>query len=101
MNLLQKKLSSKVSKHEQTAALAREKTNTITDLVSKAMVDNEISDKEFSLIIAEVGKFNDLKQEIRVRFKKEEEKKLDVNQLRAELKNEIMKKLTISSTQLA
>ena len=65
------------------------------------MVDNEISDKEFSLIIAEVGKFNDLKQEIRVRFKKEEEKKLDVNQLRAELKNEIMKKLTISSTQLA
>ena len=101
MNLLQKKLSSKVSKHEQTAPLAREKTNTITDLVSKAMVDNEISDKEFSLIIAEVGKFNDLKQEIRVRFKKEEEKKLDVNQLRAELKNEIMKKLTISSTQLA
>ena len=96
-----KRLSSKVSKHEQTAALARAKTNTITDLVSKAMVDNEISDKEFSLIIAEMGKFNDLKQEIRMRFKKEEEKKLDVNQLRAELKNEIMKKLTISSTQLA
>ena len=99
--LASKRLSSKVSKHEQTAALARAKTNTISGLVSKALVDNDISDKEFSLIIAEMDKFNDLKQEIRQKSQKEEEKKLDMNQLRADIKNEIMKKLTISTTNLA
>ena len=96
-----KRLSSKVSKHEQTAALAKAKTNTIRGLVSKALIDNEISDKEFSLIIAEMDKFNDLKREIRQKYRKEEEKKLDMNQLRADVKNEIMRKLTISTTQPA
>ena len=95
-----KRLSSKVSKHEQTAALARAKIDTISGLVSKALADNEISDKEFSLIIVEMSKFNDLKQEIRRKSQKEE-KKLDMNQLRADVKNEIMRKLTISTTQLA
>ena len=95
-----KRLSSKVSKHEQTAALARAKTNTISGLVSKALVDNDISDKEFSLIIAEMDKFNDLKQEIKQKSRKEEAKKLDMNQLRAQVKSELMKKLAISTTQL-
>ena len=56
-------------------ALARAKTNTINSLVSKALVDNDISDNEFALIIAEMVKFNELKQEIRQKFKKEEAKK--------------------------
>ena len=69
-----KRLSIKVSKHEQTVALAKAKTNTVSGLVSKALTDNEVSDNEFALIIAEKEKFNSLKQGIRQRYRKEEEK---------------------------
>ena len=69
-----KRLSIKVSKHEQTVALAKAKTNTVSSLVSKALNDNEVSDNEFALIIAEKEKFNSLKQGIRQRYRKEEEK---------------------------
>ena len=95
-----KRLSSKVSKHEQTVALARAKTNTVSGLVSKALTDNEVSDNEFALIIAEKEKFNSLKRGIRQKYRKEEEKKLDEKQLRADIKNELMKKLTASTTKL-
>ena len=95
-----KRLSSKVSKHEQTVALARAKTNTVSGLVSKALTDNEVSNDEFALIIAEKEKFNSLKRGIRQKYRKEEEKKLDVKQLRADIKNELMQKLTASTTKL-
>ena len=95
-----KKLSNKVSKHEQTVALAKSKSNTISSLVSKALTDNNVSDGEFALIMAEKEKYNVLKQEIRQEFRKEEEKKIDMNKLRAQIKSELMKKLTVSTTQL-
>ena len=95
-----KRLSSKVSKHDQTVALAKAKTNTVSGLVSKALNNNEVSDNEFALIIAEKEKFNSLKQGIRQKYQKEEEKKLDVKQLRADIKNELMQKLTASTTKL-
>ena len=95
-----KKLSSKVSKHDQTVALAKAKTNTVSGLVSKALNDNEVSDNEFALIIEEKEKFNSLKLGIRQKYQKEEEKKLDMKQLRADIKNELMQKLTTSTTKL-
>ena len=95
-----KRLSSKVNKHDQTVALAKAKTNTVSGLVSKALTDNEVSDNEFALIIAEKEKFNSLKRGIRQKYRKEEEKKLDVKQLRADIKNELMQKLTASTTKL-
>ena len=95
-----KRLSSKVSKHDQTVALAKAKTNTVSGLVSKALNNNEVSDNEFALIIAEKEKFNSLKQGIRQKYRKEEEEKLDEKQLRADIKNELMQKLTASTTKL-
>ena len=71
-----KRLSHKVSKHEQTVSLAKAKVNTIHDLVSKALQDNAISDQEFSLILAEVDNFEKLKLEIRRKDRKDTEKKL-------------------------
>ena len=68
-------LSHKVSKHEQTVALAKAKANTIRDLVSKALQDNMISDQEYSLVLAEVDKFEQLKLEIHQRSRKDTEKK--------------------------
>lgn len=88
-----KRLSHKVSKHEQTVSLAKAKVNTIRDLVSKALQDNAISDKEFSLILAEVDKFEKLKLEIRQKSRKETEKKLNMPQIRKEVRAKILKEL--------
>lgn len=92
--LASKRLSHKVSKHEQTVSLTKAKVNTIRDLVSKALQDNVISDKEFSLILAEVDKFEKLKLEIRQKSQKETEKKLNMSQIRTEVRAEILKELT-------
>ena len=90
-----KRLSYKVSKHEQTFSLAKAKTNTIRDLVSKAMNDKEISDKEFSLILREVEKFDTLKQSIRRKHRAEGEKRMDMSQIRKDVRAEILKELTL------
>ena len=89
-----KRLSYKVSKHEQTFSLAKAKTNTIRDLVSKAMNDKEITDQEFSLILREVEKFYTLKQSIRRKHRAEGEKRMDMSQIRKDVRAEILKELT-------
>ena len=89
-----KRLSHKVSKHEQTVSLAKAKVNTIHDLVSKSLKDNTISDQEFSLILSEVDKFEKLKQEIRQKNRKDTEKNLNMSQIRREVREEILKELT-------
>jgi hypothetical protein len=59
-----KKLSLKREKHEKIKTLAEEKLSMISDLISKALNDGYISDGEFSLIISELEKFNNKKEEI-------------------------------------
>ena len=67
-SLASKKLGKKISKHEATTILAKSKINSIKDLISKALKDEKISDTEFSLIIKEIDKFNELKSEIRAKI---------------------------------
>ena len=89
-----KRLSNKVSKHEQTAAIARSKLNTINDLVSKALKDNVISDQEFSIILAELEKFQKMKQEVRQKFRKDTEKNFDMSIIRKKVREDLLKELT-------
>ena len=89
-----KRLSYKVSKHEQTVSLAKAKVNTIRDLVSKAMNDNEISDQEFSLVLGEVQKFENLKQSIRRKHRAEGQKRMDLSQIKKDVRAELLKELT-------
>ena len=89
-----KRLSHKVSKHEQTVSLAKAKANTIRDLVSKAMQDNEITDQEFSLVLGEVQKFENLKQSIRRKHRVENQKRMEMSQIRKDVRAEILKELT-------
>lgn len=72
-----KKLSLKREKHEKIKTLAEAKLSTMNDLISKALNDGYISDGEFSLIISELKKFNDKKEEItkKIRTAIDEEKK--------------------------
>ena len=96
-----KRLSHKVSKHEQTVSLAKAKVNTILDLISKARKDNKISDQEFSQVLGEVQKFEELKKSIRRKHRKETEKNMDISQIRKDVRAEeigkILKGLTASA----
>ncbi|KAH3689664.1 hypothetical protein DPMN_015339 [Dreissena polymorpha] len=64
-----KKLSIKAEKHEKIKTLADAKLNTISDLISKALADDRISDEEYSLILSELDKFNQMKEEIRSKIR--------------------------------
>ena len=60
--LIAKKISLKLNKHHQTVSVCNAKLNTIKDLISKALQDNEISPEEFRLILSEVEKYKKLKK---------------------------------------
>ena len=63
-----KKFSAKAEKHERIKTLAVSKLN--TSYISKALVDNKISDEEFQLILSELDKYRELKEEVRRKSKK-------------------------------
>lgn len=65
-----RRLSVKVKKHSEIRVLASSKLDTIADHVSHALVDGVISDQEFKLILDEVEKYNQLKEEIRTTSRK-------------------------------
>ena len=79
-NILSKKATTKAEKHLKIKTLATTKLNTIATHVSKAMMDDFISDEEFKLIMEEIEKYKALKEEGRSNTKKklktEEEKSL-------------------------
>ena len=67
-NIFSKKATTKAEKHLKIKTLATAKLNTIATHVSKAMMDDFISDEEFKLIIME--KYKALKEEVRSNTKK-------------------------------
>ena len=58
-------LSLRQEKHARLRTIAEGKLNSISDLVSKALDDNNISDSEYSVILSEFEKFNRMKEEVR------------------------------------
>ena len=69
-NIFSKKATTKAEKHLKIKTLAMAKLDTIASHVSKAMMDNFISDEEFKLIMEEMEKYKALKEEIRNNTKK-------------------------------
>ena len=62
---MNKKLILKAEKHEKIKVLADSKLNTINDYISKALIDGDISDKEYELILNELEKFQVMLEQIR------------------------------------
>ena len=54
----------KAEKLEKIKVLAEAKLNTISDHISKALIDGVVDDKEFSLILSELEKYKEMKEEI-------------------------------------
>ena len=69
-NIFSKKATTKAEKHSKVKTLATAKLDTIASHVSKAMMDDFISDEEFKLIMEEMEKYKALKEEIRNNTKK-------------------------------
>ena len=65
-----KSLDSKIKKHQEIMTLAISKGDTVYRLNSKALADNQISDREFQLIMDEYSQYNVLKAAIRSKLTK-------------------------------
>ena len=72
---LLKTTRNKNKKHDKILMLAKSKLNSIETLVSKALIDMEISNKEFITILKEKDKYEKMKENVRNISKKLEEKK--------------------------
>ena len=82
-----KKVIQKAEKHDKIKMLAEAKLNTISDLVSRALTDNKVSDEEYTLILTELTKYRQMKEEVRSATKKvidEEARKSLISQGREE-----------------
>ena len=64
-NNVVKKTTIKAEKHLKMKMLASAKLDTIASHISKALMDNYISDDEFKLIMEELNKYKAMKEEIR------------------------------------
>ena len=88
-NIISKKARTKAEKHLRISDMAISKLDTIATHISKALMDNFISNEEFNLILEEMNKYKALKEEIRnntkKKLKKEEEESL-INTGREEAK---------------
>lgn len=96
-----KKLSIKAQKHERIKILAEAKLNTISDQISKALNDGHISVEEFSLIMSELHKFQEMKNNIKIKARKsidEETKNTLIEQGRREARESFNQYLKKSST---
>ena len=69
-NIAVKKTTIKAEKYLKIKVAASAKLDTIASHISKAMMDNYISDDEFKLIMEELNKYKAMKEEIRSNTKK-------------------------------
>ena len=69
-NIFSKKATTKAEKHLKIKTLATAKLDTIASHISKALMDDYISDEEFKLIMEEMNKYKTMKEEIRSNTKK-------------------------------
>ena len=69
-NIAVKKTTIKAEKHLKIKVAASAKLDTIASHISKAMMDNYVSDEEFKLITEELNKYKAMKEEIRNNTKK-------------------------------
>ena len=69
-NIAVKKTTIKAEKHLKIKIAASAKLDTIASHISKAMMDNYVSDEEFKLIMEELNKYKAMKEEIRSNTKK-------------------------------
>ena len=69
-NIFSKKATTKAEKHLKIKTLAAAKLDTIASHISKALIDDFISNEEFNLVMEEMNKNKAMKEEVRNNTKK-------------------------------
>ena len=93
----------KQEKHDAIKLLAQSKLDSITDIISQAMQDGDISPTEFRKVLQEVEKYLKLKADVRNQAKtkikhiKEEQREELLEQGRKEAKEDFLQKIANSS----
>ena len=93
----------KQEKHDAIKLLAQSKLDSITDIISQAMQDGDISPTEFHKVLQEVEKYLKLKADVRNQAKtkikhiKEEQREELLEQGRKEAKEDFLQKIANSS----
>ena len=99
----QKIFESKAKKHEKIKTLAESKLDSISELVSKAIEDANISHEEYRFVLKEVEHYRKMKEEIRTKSKKTtdaisaEQREAILAQGREQGKKDFLKKIAASS----
>ena len=83
-----KKLTKKVSKHEENVTMAKSSINTIRSIISKALTDGKIDEKEYKLVINIDNIYNDRKLSLRRKAES-----IDLKKIREDMKNELIQGL--------
>ena len=83
-----KKLDSKIKKHQEIVTLAIAKRDTVDRLLSKALANNQISDSEFQLLIAEFSQYNVLKDAVRSKLTRQSSRP-DVEKIKKNVRSEM------------
>ena len=98
VKLVRRKLMSKTQKHHQIRTIAESKLNSIRDLISKALSDGEISGDEFRVVLCELQKYNDLKDQAHVKQSglSDQEKKELIEKGKALALDSIKKNITVT-----
>ena len=65
----------KSEKHEKIRVLAEGELSAISGFISKALNDEKISDEEFSVILSELDKFREMKEQTRAKAYMENQRK--------------------------
>ena len=86
--LASKKLDSKIKKHQEIVTLAIAKRDTVDGLISKTLVDNQITDSEFQLIMTEFSQYNVLKEAVRAKLTRKPSQP-NVEKIRKDIRNEV------------
>ena len=83
-----KKLDSKIKKHQEIVTLAIAKRDTVYRLHSKDFADNQITDGEFQLIMAEFSQYNLLKEAVRGKLTRNSSQP-DIEKIKKDVRSEI------------
>lgn len=84
-----KLILTKLLKHEKILIVAISKMNTINDLISKSILDNNISDDEFKLILTEKEKYIGLRNQARNGARQQSVKGVSVSEIKKNLEKEV------------
>ena len=100
MIVASKKLDSKIKKHQEIVTLAIAKRDTVDRLLSKAMINNIVSDDEFQNIMAEFSQYNVLKGAVRAKLtRKPSQPNIDKikKDIRSEVERDFYKKINAAA----